>query len=60
MPGGWVYIMTNSPHGTLYIGGTADIATRVHLHREGRSYMKQLIMCIRVKDSILRIQSSRF
>ena len=36
MPGGWVYIMTNSPHGTLYIGVTADIATRVHLHREGR------------------------
>ena len=36
MPGGWVYIMTNSPHGTLYIGVTADIATRVHAHREGR------------------------
>ena len=36
MPGGWVYIMTNSPHGTLYIGVTADIATRVHLHREER------------------------
>jgi hypothetical protein len=28
MPGGWVYIMTNSPHGTLYIGVTADIAAR--------------------------------
>ena len=36
MPGGWVYIITHSPHGTLYIGVTADIDTRVHLHREGR------------------------
>ncbi|MEE8230186.1 MAG: GIY-YIG nuclease family protein, partial [Qipengyuania citrea] len=36
MPGGWVYIMTNGPHGTLYIGVTANIATRVHAHREGQ------------------------
>ena len=33
--GGWVYIMTNAPHGTLYIGVTADIAARVFAHREG-------------------------
>ncbi|MEZ5694893.1 MAG: GIY-YIG nuclease family protein [Sphingomonadaceae bacterium] len=36
MKGGWVYIMTNSPHGTLYTGVTADIAARVFQHREGR------------------------
>ncbi|MEJ5975125.1 GIY-YIG nuclease family protein [Novosphingobium sp. PS1R-30] len=36
MKGGWVYIMTNGPHGTLYIGVTADLATRVTQHREGR------------------------
>ena len=36
MPGGWVYIMTNSPHGTLYIGVTSDIAARVHAHRAGQ------------------------
>jgi putative endonuclease len=34
--GGWVYIMTNAPHGTLYIGVTADLAARVFAHRDGR------------------------
>ncbi len=34
--GGWVYIMTNAAHGTLYIGVTADLAARVTQHREGR------------------------
>lgn len=34
--GGWVYIMTNGPHGTLYIAVTADLAARVFAHREGR------------------------
>jgi putative endonuclease len=32
---GGVYIMTNAPHGTLYIGVTADLAARVFAHREG-------------------------
>jgi putative endonuclease len=32
MSGGWVYIMTNRPNGTLY---TADIARRAFEHREG-------------------------
>ena len=34
-PGGWVYIMTNRPNGTLYVGVTADIARRAWEHREG-------------------------
>jgi len=25
----WLYIMTNHPNGTLYIGVTTDIATRM-------------------------------
>ncbi len=36
MKGGWVYIMTNGPHGTLYIGVTAHLAARITQHREGR------------------------
>lgn len=34
--GGWVYIMTNAPHGTLYVGVTANLAARIQQHREGR------------------------
>ncbi|PCG14228.1 MULTISPECIES: GIY-YIG nuclease family protein [Sphingomonas] len=32
----WVYVMTNAPSGTLYIGVTAHLAARVMQHREGR------------------------
>jgi putative endonuclease len=35
MQGGWVYIMTNKPHGVPYIGVTADLAQRVWQHRNG-------------------------
>ena len=35
MQGGWVYIMTNRIHGTLYVGVTADLPRRIHQHREG-------------------------
>ena len=35
MQGGWVYIMTNQPNGTLYIGVTSDMARRAWEHREG-------------------------
>ena len=31
--GGWVYIVTNKPHGVLYTGVTADLAARVSQHR---------------------------
>ena len=31
--GGWVYIMTNGAHGTLYIGVTSDLAKRAWEHR---------------------------
>jgi putative endonuclease len=35
MRGGGVYIMTNRPNGTLYVGVTPDLAVRVWQHREG-------------------------
>jgi putative endonuclease len=35
MRGGWVYIMTSRPNGTLYVGATSDLARRVWEHREG-------------------------
>ncbi len=35
MAGGWVYIVTNRPNGTLYVGVTADIRRRAWEHREG-------------------------
>ncbi len=35
MAGGWVYIMTNRPNGSLYVGVTGNLARRVWEHREG-------------------------
>ena len=35
MRGGWVYIVTNRPNGTLYVGVTSDIGRRAYEHREG-------------------------
>ena len=31
--GGWVYIVTNRPNGTLYVGTTTNLARRVWEHR---------------------------
>jgi putative endonuclease len=35
MKGGWLYIMSNRPNGTLYVGVTADLERRLSQHRNG-------------------------
>jgi putative endonuclease len=32
---GYVYMLTNKPHGTLYIGVTSDLESRLWQHRNG-------------------------
>ena len=52
MKGGWIYIMTNRPNGTLYIGVTNNIARRAFEHRTGiggqftkRYGLRKLVVC---------------
>lgn len=33
--GGWVYIITNKPHGVLYTGVTSNLEARIQQHRSG-------------------------
>ncbi len=35
MQGGWVYMLTNRPNGTLYVGVTSNLPARIHQHRKG-------------------------
>ena len=57
MSGGWVYMMTNSPNGTLYTGVTRNLSRRGWEHREGliegftRRYgLKRLVYTERYED----------
>jgi putative endonuclease len=63
MLGGWVYIVTNRPSGTLYVGVTSDLARRVWEHREGvadgftKKYgLKRLVWAERHEDIRSAIQ----
>jgi len=33
--GGWVYIMADRYRGTMYVGVTSDLASRIHQHKSG-------------------------
>jgi putative endonuclease len=66
MSGGWVYIMTNQPSGTLYVGVTSDLARRAWEHREGladgftkRHGLKRLVYVERHDDITLAIQREK-
>jgi putative endonuclease len=57
MAAGWVYIITNRPDGTLYVGGTDNLACRLWEHREGvtdgftkRYNLKRLVYCEHYDD----------
>lgn len=56
--GGWVYMMANKIHGTLYVGVTSDLVRRVWEHREGvvegftHSYRVKCLVYFEQHDSI--------
>jgi putative endonuclease len=66
MLGGWVYIVTNRPNGTLYVGVTSDIARRACEHREAvvdgftrRYRLKRLVWVERHDDIRAAIQREK-
>ncbi|MFC3677689.1 GIY-YIG nuclease family protein [Ferrovibrio xuzhouensis] len=64
MAGGWIYIVTDKPYGTLYTGVTSDIQRRAWEHREAvadgftkRHGLKRLVYIEAhdtIQDAILR------
>jgi putative endonuclease len=66
MTGGWVYIVTNRPNGTLYTGVTNDLARRAWEHRTGvaegftkRYGLERLVFAERYDDIRTAIQRER-
>ena len=62
----FVYILTNKPRGTLYVGVTNDLVRRVFEHREGavpgftkRYGLKQLVHFERYDDPHTAIQREK-
>jgi putative endonuclease len=66
MKGGWVYIITNRPEDTLYVGVTSNIARRAWEHREAvaegfskRYGLKRLVYVERHEEIGLAIQREK-
>jgi putative endonuclease len=63
---GWVYIITNRPEGTLYVGVTSNIARPAWEHRESvvegfskRYGLKRLVYVERHEEITLAIQREK-
>jgi putative endonuclease len=66
MKGGWVYILSNRPDGTIYVGVTNDLLRRVFEHRGGfvkgfsKTYgLKRLVYYEQYDDVRLAIQREK-
>jgi putative endonuclease len=66
MAAAWIYIMTNRPNGTLYIGVTNDVRRRVSEHKAGavpgftRRYgLHRLVYAERHEDILSAIQREK-
>jgi putative endonuclease len=66
MPAGWVYIMTNRPNGTLYVGVTSNLARRAFEHRNGAVEgfthyygLTRLVYAERHDDMLIAIQREK-
>ena len=62
----FVYILTNKPRGTLYVGVTNDLIRRIHEHREGAvpgftktHGLKQLVYFEKYDAPMLAIQREK-
>ncbi len=66
MQGGWIYIVTNRPNGTLYVRVTSNLARRAWEHREGvvdgftkRYGLKRLVYVERYEDIRVALQREK-
>jgi putative endonuclease len=66
MKGGWVYMMSNGPNGTLYEGVTAEIVRRAYKHRTGaeagftkRYGLRRLVRFERHEEIVFAIQREK-
>jgi len=66
MTGYFVYILTNKPRGTLYVGITSNLVRRIYEHREGlmpgftkRYGLKKLVYFERYDDPNSAIQREK-
>jgi putative endonuclease len=62
----WVYILTNQPRSTLYVGVTNDLVRRIYEHREGlvkgftqRYKLKMLVHFERFDEPEVAIQREK-